>query len=210
MDVANYVDYLLLYHWVGETDWPHNNWVCARANDAPNPPALGSDLGRFRFFPTSSEIGFHLGDSGAVSNDYIQNHLIVAATSAYDSVSTPFSLLRGCAAFRTDFRDRITKHFLTPGGVFYSTGTTSIAFPCKPFFSAATADFRKVWYGESARWGDLRTEQTYGPENTGNSSITAHWTSVETAWLSSPATTTLGYQRKKVLENLTNYSLAPP
>ena len=53
MDLVNFVDYLLVQLYVGNEDWPDNNWVVARER---------SEAGRFTFYLWDSEASFRPGN----------------------------------------------------------------------------------------------------------------------------------------------------
>jgi hypothetical protein len=241
LDLENYIDYLLVYHYAGERDWPTNNWTIARATNAATLYPTRPELGKFRCFIAGSELGYlfthpsHAPGSGTGETRFNSLKTQLATTIdpakpldnynqmiSRDSVSLPAYWLRMLPSFKTAFKARVQKHYLTPGGVFYrplTNPTTPTALPCKTLFDAFTRDFRTVWYGEGARWGDMKDDAALhliqlGPDTpvSTNYNISSHWTWLANEWFTDPAIphagTTPG-RRAEALLDLAHYSLVP-
>lgn len=125
LDLENFVDYVLLQQYMGNSDWPEDNWYAARHR-------IGDGL--FRFFNWDAEAG--LGDE---DDD----------TIALDEPDTPariFQRLRENPEFLIYFADRINKHVASGGPL---TQSRTLERMHELWDIAGPAVF-----GESARWGD--------------------------------------------------------
>ena len=78
MDMNNYIDYMLMEIYIGNTDWPYHNWYMAREEDT-SPTDLDST--GFKFFPWDSEMSTGL----QWSYDPNVNVMTTAATGAAGS-----------------------------------------------------------------------------------------------------------------------------
>ena len=106
MDMNNYVDYMLMNFYIGNTDWPGHNWYMAREEDS-SPTDLDST--GFKFFPWDSEM------SAGLQWSYDPN--INSMTGGWWSgwFATTFNSLKNNADFRMLFADHAQK-FLFNGG----------------------------------------------------------------------------------------------
>ncbi|HNY27602.1 MAG TPA: lamin tail domain-containing protein [Candidatus Sumerlaeota bacterium] len=95
MDIDNYIDYMLINQFLGNTDWPHNNWVCARDRVANT---------GFKFFMWDSE--FTLGFNSDQGTDQTTN---------YAGVAEPYGALKNNAEFRLRFADHIHRFLFNNG-----------------------------------------------------------------------------------------------
>lgn len=141
IDVDNYIDYLLLNFYVGNTDWPHRNWWAGRRRD-------GNDGVGFQFRPWDTETAL---DFSGLDAD---------VTGASVAVARPYASLQRNADFRARFADHVHRHF-SPGGALYVNPASPAWDPAHPEnnrpaarFAAAAAEARAGIVGESARWGD--------------------------------------------------------
>jgi hypothetical protein len=148
LDVPWFIDYMLVNHWVGNTDWDHHNWYAGRRRA---PGAL------WRFVSWDAE---------HVIKD--ANHNRITVNNA-NSATELFHLLRANPEFRLQFADHIHRHCFN-GGVFY-------ADPANPNWSAdhperdraADRYMKRIQEidssvaAESARWGDVATARTNQP-----------------------------------------------
>jgi len=92
LDVVNYIDYLMVEHWIGNGDWPHNNWAAVRSRD-------NATSGGFRFVVWDAEM------YGADRTDHTMG------------VAAPYGSLIKNAEFRLLFADRIYRHLFNGGAL---------------------------------------------------------------------------------------------
>jgi len=114
LDIQAYIDYLILEIYVGNWDWPANNWTVAREV---------SDLGRFRFSIWDAE---GVADAWAMGNNFEKTAFNYfpswwtwspAGLNNIDdgSICTLYRALKPNADFRQLFADRIHRHFHNGG-----------------------------------------------------------------------------------------------
>lgn len=125
LDLENFADYVLLQHYLGNTDWPENNWYAARQRTVD---------GRFHFFNWDAEA--ILGD---VEDDVI-------AADEDDSPGRIFQALRANPEFLIYFADRINKHLANGGALTPARGLAR--------WDEYGPEAGIGVFGESARWGD--------------------------------------------------------
>lgn len=130
LDMENYIDYMLINFYGGNTDWDHHNWIAIRNR---NNPSQG-----FRLFCWDSE---HILKSLS-ENKLKQNKK--------ECPSYIFQQLRQCPQFRMDFADRAQKQ-LFQGGPLSPEGATAT-------WTAIADIIDEAVYAESARWGDYRRD----------------------------------------------------
>ncbi|MCC7377141.1 MAG: CotH kinase family protein [Verrucomicrobiales bacterium] len=139
IDVDNYIDYLILNFYVGNTDWPQRNWWAGR-------PRSGTRGFQFRPWDTETALGL--------------TGLDADTTAASAAVAKPYAGLRRNADFRMRFADHVQRHFFESGAL--SVNPVSPRWdPAQPGnnrpaarFAEAAALVRSGIIGESARWGD--------------------------------------------------------
>ncbi len=138
VDMVNYVDYMILNLYGGNTDWDHHNWAAIRNRENPEKG--------FQFFCWDSE---HI-------LEYID--LLYLGNNAYCPSQLFMSLVEN-AEFRRLFVDRIQLHCYNGGAL---TPDAAIARWMK---RANEIDLAII--AESARWGDYRRDvhqnQPQGP-----------------------------------------------
>jgi len=142
VDVENLADYILLNHYVINTDWPHKNWYATRKRE----PGAG-----FKFYCWDAEYSLGRG-----SGDFQGSRLDI------DNPNTPaflYNAARQNAEFRVLFGDRVHKHLFN-GGALQPDRTTA---RYRTLARAVEGGIR----GEEVRWGDFLTnpgvvEFTYG------------------------------------------------
>ena len=127
LDLENYIDWLILNFYTGNSDWDHNNWQAARRRDEDD---------RFRFFVWDSE-----------------RSILSAGTDSTtkNNVNRPTGFhqrLRQNPEYRMMFADRVHRHFfnsgvLRPGAV-------------ENVFNEFVQELRVPLVAESARWGDAQ------------------------------------------------------
>ncbi len=128
LDVDNYIDYVMVRMWTGDTDWPHNNWQCFRTRD------------------NATSTGFKFAVWDAESGVLIWNDVNTDRTGASVGVCQPYAKLLENAEFRLRFADHIQKFFFNDGAL-----TTSQAL--RRYQTVAELAERGI-VAESARWGD--------------------------------------------------------
>lgn len=141
LDVENYIDYMIVNLYMGNTDWPHNNFWHARDR------AEGST--GFKFYMWDAEFGLAL-----VSN-LNTNHLYIDRR-----VAAPWMPLWDNAKFRRLIGDRLQRHFFNGGAL--AVDPTNPQWdpehpernrPAERFMKLANQIDRAI-VAESARWGD--------------------------------------------------------
>ena len=134
----NYVDYMLMNFYIGNTDWPGHNWYMARPEDS-SPTTLDST--GFKFFPWDSEM--------ATGLQWAYDPNINSMTGGWWGgwMATTFNSLMNNADFRTLFADHAQK-FLFNGGPL----TTAAA---QARYLALANEVQQAIVAESARWGDV-------------------------------------------------------
>src|SRR5262249_27241442 len=134
LDIPNFIDYLLMNFYAANTDWPWHNWNAARRRV----PGAG-----FHFFSWDAEWTFGIGND--VNTDR------TGETGGAPGVL--YSKLRVHPEFRLQFGDHAQKHLfdggaLTPG-------------PAQARWMQRAAEIDRAIVGESARWGNGNTRQTW-------------------------------------------------
>ncbi|MFZ5476063.1 MAG: CotH kinase family protein [Myxococcota bacterium] len=135
LDVVNLIDYLLVTHWVQNSDWPKRNWFAARKRDEGE---------RFIFLAWDSDTSLSTVDMDVVSQDLD------------GSPQRLFHKLRENAEFRMLYADRIQLHLLDDGVLSAANATARFRELVDPLELAVTA--------ESARWGDYVRDVYQTPE----------------------------------------------
>jgi len=130
LDMQNFIDYMLINFYGGNTDWDHHNWIAVRDR-------------------TNSAQGFRIicWDSEHILKSPNENRLSLNKTNCPSFI---FQQLRNCAQFRLDFADRVQKHFFD-GGLLSPDGAAAT-------WTAIADIIDKAVYAESARWGDYRRD----------------------------------------------------
>jgi hypothetical protein len=139
LDVTGFCDYLILEWYAGNTDWPQNNWYAAVQNPS----------GQVRFFIWDGELTWvegaklHLGQTNAVGLTNIIKPLFEALIQNPD--------------FKMELVDRFYKQLFNDGELTDTNAQTrwlSLARQIEPTI-----------VGESARWGDARTDRPITPDD---------------------------------------------
>jgi hypothetical protein len=137
LDVNNYIDYMLMNFYIGNTDWPGHNWYMARKEDSSSTTL---DSTGFKCFSWDSEMATGLQWS------YDPNVNIMGGWWGGWMAAT-FNALRNNADFCTLFADHVQK-FLFNGGPL----TVAAA---QARYSALADTVQDAMGPESARWGDV-------------------------------------------------------
>ena len=138
MDMNNFIDYMLMNFYIGNSDWPYHNWYMARPEDS-SPTTLDST--GFKFFPWDSEMATGLQWS------YDPNVNVMTGGGWSGWFATTFDSLMNNADFCSLFADHAEK-FLFNGGAL----TTSVTEAC---YQGLADEVQSAMVTESARWGDV-------------------------------------------------------
>jgi hypothetical protein len=120
MDVANFIDYLLVNTYAATWDWPHNNWRAARER---------VPTGKWRFYVWDAEGAFGEFDGNNANSDSFINRSInangVTSPLLNGTAEIPvfYTRLRNSAEFRLMWADRVQKHYFN-GGAMTDTNIT--------------------------------------------------------------------------------------
>ena len=150
LDVQNYIDYLIVNFYGGNTDWPHRNYYAAREQ--------GTESTGFKFFAWDTEKILDHGEGSNLSTNRVND--------ARDGAATAFHRLRENAEFRLQFADRVHQHFFN-GGMLYVDPNAPEWDPASPdknrpaaTYAQIAAEIELALIGESARWGDTQSTET--------------------------------------------------
>jgi len=141
LDVVDLCDYMIMNLYVGNTDWPHQNWYATHNTNG----------GLWRFHSWDAE------------------HVLKIPEVNYDTMNEPtagpkelFEFLMTNAEFRLLFADRVQKHFFNGGVLFvdpdspqWDPNHPENNIPAAMYMRRAT-ESEKLIVLESARWGDYR------------------------------------------------------
>ena len=144
MDMENFVDYLLLNFYSGNTDWDGGNWRAARKRE---------EGAGFIFFPWDSERT--VGDSAKTSLVTTTN---ITGKDVASRASGMHQDLTANDEYRLFFADRVHKHFFN-GGVLTPLRAADL-------WQRRVDQIRLALVAEAARWGDAhRPDDPYTPED---------------------------------------------
>lgn len=132
LDVSNYVDYMLMNFYIGNTDWPNHNYYATRLDTA--------DSTGFKMFPWDSEMAM---DGGWAS--FGTDSTGVGSTS--NDIAKPYYYLRNNPDFRMLLADRVQKYMYNNGAL------TPAATAAR--YKALADEVQGAIVTESARWGDI-------------------------------------------------------
>ena len=148
LDLDTFIDYIILNHFVGNTDWANHNWYAFRRRA----PGAG-----YEFLSWDAEL---------VMRNLTEN------VTGYNQTQTPtmiHSFLRNNAEYRLKFADHVQKYFFNGGPLYVNTNTPAIN-PATPQNNRPGALFMKriqevtpAVVLESARWGDSALARTNNP-----------------------------------------------
>jgi hypothetical protein len=163
LDVDNYIDYLIVNFFVGNTDWPHKNWYGAmnRVHSTG-----------FKCFCWDTEWVMDLALPGwGLSSDLAENVVGVA-----NGIAEPYGRLRQNPEFCLLFGDHVHRAFFNGGPLYAAPGRSSWD-PAHPednrpaaLYAEMAGSIEKAVLVENARWGDVsgtytmaqwRTERDY-------------------------------------------------
>ncbi len=127
IDPVNFVDYLLVNWYGGNSDWPHKNFYCGRSRDR--------DSSGFKFFMWDSEWSL-----------FMRSDIWTDRTTNFSGVAAPQQHLSRSPEYRALFGDR-THRALFNDGVFTPEKATAL-------YEEITAQHRSILNPEAARWGN--------------------------------------------------------
>ena len=137
IDIDSYIDYYMLQCYIGNQDWPNNNWVAIMSENAGVPLRyLAWDV-EYSLFSTT--IGSPAGSGGTWTADNIHKTLV------------------NSSEYKLRFADRVNKHFFNDGVL-----TTS---SLRARYQKKAEHVRKMIFGEVARWGSYYPDHS-GTSNT--------------------------------------------
>lgn len=125
VDVENLIDYLILTHWIANTDWPQRNWFAARKREEGE---------KFFFIAWDSDSSLTSATKEILSTDL------------EGSPQRLFHALRKNEEFRMLYADRINVHLRNEGALATANATERFRELVDTMELSVTA--------ESARWGD--------------------------------------------------------
>ncbi|MCA9215608.1 MAG: lamin tail domain-containing protein [Planctomycetales bacterium] len=150
LDVQNYIDYLIVNFYGGNTDWPGRNYYAARER--------GPDSTGFKFFAWDTEKILDHGEGSTLTTNRVND--------AREGSAEAYFRLRNNAEFRLQFADRAHQHFFN-GGMLYVDPEHPEWDPAFPERNMPAATYAKIaqeielpLIAESARWGDTQTTGT--------------------------------------------------
>lgn len=150
VDLVNYADYMLMNWYVGNTDWPHNNWMAtAHARNSADPADVDPN-GRFRFHNWDAEATLYWGGAVTAVNDGFWDR-----TGLQSGSPANVNFIHTAALAHPDYRvllaDRAQLHLLTPGGsLWVEPGFDVIGTPYDPAFPERNVP--------ATRYHDIATE----------------------------------------------------
>ncbi|MEM9657242.1 MAG: chitobiase/beta-hexosaminidase C-terminal domain-containing protein, partial [Planctomycetota bacterium] len=133
LDIGDFIDYMLVNFYVGNTDWAHQNWYASFNRVDPD--------GKWRFHSWDAEKG-HID----VDDD----------VTGKDNVGGPTEIhqqLRANDEYRLLFADHVQRHFFHDGALSPENAAAS--------YQALMDEIDRAVVGESARWGDNRVSNPY-------------------------------------------------
>jgi hypothetical protein len=147
LDIDNYIDYMIINHFVGNTDWPHKNYYAAMNH---------VNSTGFKCFCWDTEWVMDLVVGHGLDSPLTEN--VLGSTSG---IAQPYGQLRNNPEFRLRFADHVHKAFFN-GGPLYVDPARPQWDPAHPeqnrpaaAYAELAKSIEKSVLGESARWGDI-------------------------------------------------------
>jgi len=134
LNIPNFIDYMMFNFYAVNSDWPWHNWNAARRRV----PGAG-----FHFFSWDAEWTFGIG--GGVSTD--------RTPETGGSPGRLYTALRAHPEFRREFGDHVQKHCFDGGALTPGPGDAR--------WAVRAAEIERAVVGESARWGNGYTLETW-------------------------------------------------
>ncbi|MFN0206575.1 MAG: lamin tail domain-containing protein [Planctomycetota bacterium] len=120
VDVENYIDYMILNFWMGNLDWPHQNWMMtARARIGPNLTDVNPNA-IFRLHVWDTEDAMHPGVALTAVGDGYYDRTVVSGVES-SNIAFPYAKARENPEFRMTFADRAHRH-LYHGALYVEPG----------------------------------------------------------------------------------------
>ena len=181
LDVDNFIDYMLMNHYAGNTDWDHHNWYAIRRHNSGTEVSTG-----FQFLCWDSEIVFE----NVNENNLRKNNGDRFPTGMFQN------LLRN-PQFARKYQRR-AKELLADDGLLGEQSVVSL-------WDSLYHTIDKALYLEAARWGDHRRDVK--PQGTvyGGSTGSNRVFTVDDAYMTERnrlLSTYFPYRSKKVLNNI--------
>ncbi|MCA9196118.1 MAG: CotH kinase family protein, partial [Planctomycetales bacterium] len=136
LDVEAYADYMIVNQYVGNWDWPHNNWYASRRR------------------VDGAKWHFHTWDAEAAFQNGIGENRVSNVQSAVGPAQVWLALIE-VPEFRDMFAGRVYKHLFNDGLLTPDVNSDRL--------DRLAAGMDQAIVGESARWGDGRVDQTRTP-----------------------------------------------
>ena len=126
LDITNFIDYMLVNFYVGNTDWSHQNWYASSNHNNPE--------GRWRFHSWDAE---HV--LKGINDNSVTKNNAASPTGFHQS-------LKRNKEYQVLFGDRIHRHFFNDGVLTPEKAAAS--------YQARLDSIDEAIVAESARWGD--------------------------------------------------------
>ncbi|MDH3676304.1 MAG: CotH kinase family protein, partial [Anaerolineae bacterium] len=150
LDTSQFSDYMILNWYIGNNDWPYNNWIAAVRNPE----------GRLQFFVWDAESIFKRGaeirlqglHGGPPTLDALRTMTALELEKEYESnpIAYVFLALMANDDFKMEFADRVFTHLFNDGALTEARAQAR--------WRQLNAIIDRAIVGESARWGDARYE----------------------------------------------------
>lgn len=134
LDVPNFIDYVIMNLYVGNTDWGGKNWYATRNRR--------DQAGRWRYHSWDAE---HCLESLTTN--------ITGLNNSYSPTGLHQKLAAGDPEYRMMFADHVHKHFFNDGQLTPEGGAAA--------YQNLLDQIDRAVVGESARWGDNRRAVPY-------------------------------------------------
>ncbi len=138
LDIDDFIDYMIVNQYVGNWDWPHNNWFASRRR---------VEGAKWHFHSWDAEAAFQ---DGVTANRVNPNNV----TSSVGP-SNIYRALVNVPEFQQRYADRIYLHLFGDGALTPQANIDRL--------NEIAAQIDRAIVGESARWGDGRVDQVNPP-----------------------------------------------
>jgi hypothetical protein len=137
IDIDNLIDYMIVHIVAESEDWPHHNWYVAHRRATNGVPGT-------KFICT-------IWDQELTLDRLVRRNRINVGSSGGEvySPARVYQQLRNWPEFRRQFGDRVHKHLFNTGALTPSNNVARLLGPA--------SIIREAVIGESARWGDARS-----------------------------------------------------
>lgn len=140
VDIDNLIDYMMVHIFAESEDWPRHNWYLAHRRATNGIPGT-----KFIFTVWDQELTLD-----RLVRDSTRNRINVGSSgSEVYSPARVYQQLRNWPEFRRQFGDRVHKHLFNGGALTPSNNVARLLAPA--------GIIRDALIGESARWGDARS-----------------------------------------------------